>query len=198
MATLKKISVLYILLGYLALTPSLSLAQERPSIDEMLEKFARNFALLQQSVNDTYVNDSITAIIGQSNDLAQSYRANGKTAQEKLIDLQEELKLKDKISKSDQKRIQNLTEDLRSQDPDREFSSGRNLVQASLDNLRRRIKNISSTDSFEQAILELLERHIDLYKAMLQRTQSFTTGGGKNRGDQMDTIEEILKEMTER
>ncbi|MEM6823034.1 MAG: hypothetical protein AAF558_13975, partial [Verrucomicrobiota bacterium] len=131
-------------------------------------------------------------------DLARYYRSGGKSSREKLIDLQEELKVKGDLRKGDQDRIRQLNDAIKSKDPNGDFSSARNSIRNSLNSLKRRIRNIASNDPFEKDVLTMLERHIDLFKAMLQRTQSPSTGGGKNRGDQMDAIEDLIREMAEK
>jgi|GEM_PF-915693 len=142
------------------------------NLGDVSEKFIRNMKVLRAQLNDAESQKMVDVVCGKAQDLAALYRAGGAAANRRiLLDEQDAITHKDKISASDQRRIDELQAAIKKSDPDNSFGRGRQEIQQSIGELQAVLGQLHSPDVDTQDILRLIQQHLQLYQYALNKYQ---------------------------
>ena len=167
----------------------------RPSFDELCDKFTRNMQLLEPLLDDLEAANLMKIVISQTADVKRFYLLGGaKEYRERLIDHHDQMKIKPTIRKSDQERAKTLGKSISERDPDKEFPRARGILESTMENLKRSLDQIYSSDQDEMALAGLVKGHIDHFKAALSRTKSAAHTGQESVDDQVKELREMIEE----
>ncbi len=135
-------------------------------------KFVRNMKLLEQLIPDADTQQMMEVVIGKAGDLATFYRAGGGASRRrKLLDEQDALMHKPNISKVDQKRLDDLQEEIKKADPDGYFQKGRDDIRKSILELQGMLSVMHASEPEVQDVIRITQQHLQYYQTALSKYQ---------------------------
>ncbi|MDD5261658.1 MAG: hypothetical protein PHD76_07380 [Methylacidiphilales bacterium] len=135
-------------------------------------KFARNMKLLEPLLPESETQQMMEVVIGKAGDLASLYRAGGgANRRRKLLDEEDALLHKPNISKVDQRRLEDLQQEIKKADPDGVFQKGRDDIRKSILELQGMLSVLHASDPDVQDVIRIAQQHLQLYQTALSKYQ---------------------------
>ena len=135
-------------------------------------RFARNIRLLATMLPDTDTKNMMEVVAGKSMDLARFFQAGGGgDKRRKLLGEEQTIKNKASITKSDQKRLEDLQDQIRKADPDNFFQKGRKDIGSSINELQGMLSVLYTSDPDVKDIIRITQQHLTYYTTAISKYQ---------------------------
>ena len=145
---------------------------KKVDLGDISAKFARNMRVLARMLPDTETQKMMEVVAAKSSDLATFYRSSGGgIRRRKLLDEEEALKSKPNISKTDQKRIEDLQAEVKKADPDNLFQKGRKDIGESIKELQGMLSVLYTADQDVKDVIRITQQHLNYYNTALSKYQ---------------------------
>jgi hypothetical protein len=145
-------------------------------LSQITDAFIRNMTLLDKSLANAMYDDEthqmMLAVIAKAGDISRYYRSGGGAAmRRKQLDQQENLKRRSGFSKADQAKLDELTKQIQSTDPDGMFGKARGDLSRSIGELQRCLGLYQTSDVTVMDIIRLVQEHLQYYQTAMGKYQ---------------------------
>ena len=145
---------------------------QKMGLSDISIRFARNIRLLATMLPDTDTRNMMEVVAGKSMDLARFFQAGGGgDKRRKLLNEEQAIKSKPSITKSDQKRLDDLQEQIKKADPDNFFQKGKKDIGASINELQGMLSVLYSGDPDVKDVIRITQQHLTYYTTAIAKYQ---------------------------
>lgn len=157
-----------VVLGWMAIGTPVQAQEVR--FGEVTAKFVRNMKLLQGMTKDAQIRDAIALVVAKAEDL-QRYN-NTKNADERrhrIMKQRDAMLKREGIEKSDQRKLEELQQELRELDADGLFGKARGEMSRAIGELQKQLGQVYAPDPETEDLLRLIRTHLNYYNRCLSR-----------------------------